>query len=596
MKDWIEKLQQALRSEWSHARQEHAQLRQLSQSEQQALGLVWPILRLTESSPLYGQQTELWLRTLGPELHGGLQSGDLVRIAPSIHSEGIPATVANVETRTATLVTKADELPPWLGQSDLVVSLDFDSRTYRNFLDGLEKCSEDPTNPLMEALMAGTDSANDSPERPGLYSFEALDDSQAAAARRAMRAQHLALIHGPPGTGKTHTICAILSELCLEKGRPLGLADSNAAVDHLTRSLIARGLDPLRLGSRYRIAPDVFQYSLHGRMAQHPNQAVLVQLEKEIRRSKGREKGQLVRESRRIRREIRMEIIQNAPLLTCTLGSFGRFVGDLDDLHTAVVDEATQAIEPAIWSVVPHLKRLVIVGDPQQLGPVVTQPGNLLERSLMNRLIDRGMEAPMLSVQRRMSDAIMALVKDRYGPDYRAHESVSMQHFELQGLLESAQVLWIDTAGYGAEEAKDSVSHSLYNHCEVRLVEQVVKSLFEQGIPEADIGVIAPYSAQVSRIAAAIPEVEVATVNAYQGREKPVIVCSFVRSNLDGDLGFVKDVRRLTVAASRAQSLWIGVGDSATLAYDSSFSALFEVIQSVGIWQTVWEWLFDEED
>ena len=87
-----------------------------------------------------------------------------------------------------------------------------------------------------------------------------------------------------------------------------------------------------------------------------------------------------------------------------------------------------------------------------------------------------------------------------------------------------------------------------------------------------------------------------ATVNAYQGREKPVIVCSFVRSNLDGDLGFVKDVRRLTVAASRAQSLWIGVGDSATLAYDSSFSALFEVIQSVGIWQTVWEWLFDEED
>ena len=190
----------------------------------------------------------------------------------------------------------------------------------------------------------------------------------------------------------------------------------------------------------------------------------------------------------------------------------------------------------------------------------------------------------------------MALVQDRYGPDYVAHESVSMQQLELRGPLESAQVLWIDTAGYDAEEAKDSLSHSLYNLCEVRLVEQVVKSLVEQGTPIGDIGVIAPYSAQVSRISTAIPEVEVATVNAYQGREKPVIVCSFVRSNLDGELGFVKDVRRLTVAASRAQSLWIGVGDSATLAYDSSFSALFEVIQSVGTWQTVWEWLFDEED
>ena len=382
-------------------------------------------------------------------------------------------------------------------------------------------------DPLMKALVDGADPER-SPKLPGLYAFEALDDSQAAAARRAMRAQHLALIHGPPGTGKTHTICAILSELCLEKGRPLGLADSNAAVDHLTRSLIARGHDPLRLGSRYRIAADVFPYSLHGRMAQHPNQAVLVQLEKEIRRSKGREKGQLVRESRRIRREMRMEIIQNAPLLTCTLGSFGRFVGDLDDLHTAVIDEATQAIEPAIWSVVPHLSRLVIVGDPQQLGPVVVQPGNPLEQSLMNRLIDRGMEAPMLSVQRRMSEAIMALVQDRYGPDYCAHESVSMQQLELQGPLETAQVLWIDTAGYDAEEAKDSLSHSLYNLCEVQLVEQVVKSLVEQGIPIGDIGVIAPYSAQVIRISAAIPEVEVATVNAYQGQARSV--CSFVRS------------------------------------------------------------------
>lgn len=596
MKDWIENLQSALRSEWSYARKEHAQQRQQSQSEQLALGLIWPIMRLTESTPLYGQQTELWLRSMGPELHGGLQAGDPVRIAPSIHAEGIAATVANVDLKTATLVTKAAELPPWLSQSDLVVSLDFDDRTYRNYLSGLEKCAEAPSNPLMKALVDGADPETESPELPGLYAFEALDASQAAAARRAMRAQHLALIHGPPGTGKTHTICAILSELCLEKGRPLGLADSNAAVDHLTRSLIARGHDPLRLGSRYRIAPDVFPYSLHGRMAQHPNQAVLVQLEKEIRRSKGREKGQLVRESRRIRREMRMEIIQNAPLLTCTLGSFGRFVGDLDDLHTAVIDEATQAIEPAIWSVVPHLSRLVIVGDPQQLGPVVVQPGNPLEQSLMNRLIDRGMEAPMLSVQRRMSDAIMALVQERYGPDYRAHETVSMQQLELHGPLESAQVLWIDTAGYDAEEAKDALSHSLYNLCEVRLVEQVVKSLVEQGISIGDIGVIAPYSAQVNRISAAIPEVEVATVNAYQGREKPVIVCSFVRSNLDGELGFVKDVRRLTVAASRAQSLWIGVGDSATLAYDSSFSALFEVIQSGGTWQTVWEWLFDEED
>ena len=107
MKDWIENLQSALRSEWSYARKEHAQQRQQSQSEQLALGLIWPIMRLTETTPLYGQQTELWLRSTGPELHGGLQAGDPVRIAPSIHAEGIAATVANVDLQTATLVTKA---------------------------------------------------------------------------------------------------------------------------------------------------------------------------------------------------------------------------------------------------------------------------------------------------------------------------------------------------------------------------------------------------------------------------------------------------------------------------------------------------------
>ena len=124
----------------------HAQQRQQSQSEQLALGLIWPIMRLTKP-PLYGQQTELWLRSTGPELHCGLQAGDPVRIAPSIHAEGIAATVANVDLQTATLVTKAAELPPWLSQSDLVVSLDFDDRTYRHYLSGLAQCAEAPSIP-----------------------------------------------------------------------------------------------------------------------------------------------------------------------------------------------------------------------------------------------------------------------------------------------------------------------------------------------------------------------------------------------------------------------------------------------------------------
>lgn len=594
MKDWIETLQSALKAEWAYALREHQQQRQLSQSEQLALGVIWPVMRLTETSPLSGQQQELWLRTLNADLHDGIQAGDRIRIAPSVHAEGIEAMVASVDMRTVTIVTRIETLPKWLEQSDLVISLDFDDRTYQSYLTGLQKCADMPEHPLIMSLIQGHDIDPEPTKPDDFYVFDQLDDSQANAARQALTARHLALIHGPPGTGKTHTICAILSELCREKQRPLGLADSNAAVDNLTRALIARGHDPLRLGSRYRIAKEVYPYSLWGRMETHPNQAALKLLEKEIRRSSGREKGQLVREIRQLRRDMRAEIIANAQIITSTLGTISREMGHLEGLHTAVVDEATQAIEPAIWSVAPHLERLIVVGDPKQLGPVVLQPGNLLAQSLMNRCIEKGSEAPMLSVQRRMSTAIMELVREQYGLEYQAHPSVAERRLPLTDALDSAQVLWIDTAGYDAEEAKDELSQSIYNACEVSLVERVVQELCQQGVDQSDIGVIAPYSAQVNRIQAVLPDVEVATVNAYQGREKPVIVCSFVRSNLDGELGFVKDIRRLTVAASRAQLLWVGIGDSGTLAYDASFSALFDVIQIMGTWQTVWEWLFDD--
>jgi superfamily I DNA and/or RNA helicase len=152
-------------------------------------------------------------------------------------------------------------------------------------------------------------------------------------------------------------------------------------------------------------------------------------------------------------------------------------------------------------------------------------------------------------------------------------------------------MLWVDTAGAGLDEQRDPQTRSLYNRGEVAIVVRAVGELIAAGVAPRDIGVIAPYSAQVSRLGAspALRDVEVATVNAFQGREKDAIVCSFVRSNPDGDLGFVADRRRLVVALTRARRYLLCTGDSATLASSPDFAAAFEVFLARDAWATVWE-------
>ncbi|MCB9746381.1 MAG: AAA family ATPase, partial [Alphaproteobacteria bacterium] len=269
----------------------------------------------------------------------------------------------------------------------------------------------------------------------------------------------------------------------------------------------------------------------------------------------------------------------------------------LPEIEIAVVDEATQALEPGIWVAVPWTRRLVLLGDPFQLGPVLTEPGNPLERSLLERLLEEGqLPMPALEVQHRMHRDIQALVAEIYGPRYRPHPAVA-EH-ALCDLIEitddplpAGPVLWVDTAGAGFEEQVDPASRSLFNPGEARLVEIAVGRLLAAGLPPADIGVIAPYSAQVHRLREALPPgVEVNTINAFQGREAEAIVVSWVRSNPERQIGFVADGRRLTVALTRARRALVLVGDGGvTLSRNPRFARLLEQLWEQGAATTVWE-------
>jgi superfamily I DNA and/or RNA helicase len=242
------------------------------------------------------------------------------------------------------------------------------------------------------------------------------------------------------------------------------------------------------------------------------------------------------------------------------------------------------------------VQRLVLVGDPHQLGPVVTQPDNILERSLLNRLLDSDLPLFPLNEQHRMNRSIQACVADVYDSDYRPTDAVAGRLLsDLPGVsaceATSRPVLWLDTAGAGLEEQRDPVTKSMFNPGEVKLVGLAVAELRAAGVKPEQIAVLAPYSAQIARLAT-LPQlegVEVATVNSFQGREQEAIVCSFVRSNDRGELGFVADGRRLTVALTRAKRHLFCIGNSATLASSPRYAGLLERLEQGNFLQSVWD-------
>lgn len=470
------------------------------------------------------------------------------------------------------------------------VRLRADPRTWVRYRKALERGAETKGALVRCLLQSEPDGGYGEGARlPGL------DPAQQDAAEAALRATSLGLIHGPPGTGKTRVIGALLQWLVGRGDRPWALADSNAAVDHLAATASARGLRVVRLGPMARIDPALAELSLDAQVAAGPMAQVIASLEREIARTDDfRARRDLLEELKELRRRAENHVLEQAQVLTATFGTLARLGDKLPPVHTVLVDEATQATEPAVWTVVPFATRLILVGDPEQLGPVSRVVGSPLETSLLQRLVDEGRPAPMLAVQHRMDTRLRELVADVYGPAYTDHPSVAHQPLDEHPGVSAAPLttqpaVFIDTAGSGLAEQVDPATRSLFNPGEVALVRQAVDSLLAAGLDKADLAVLAPYSAQVARLREELPGIEVATVNAFQGRERAALVVSWVRSNDDGELGFVADGRRLTVTLTRARSALVQIGDSATLSAVSRFARVVDTIAEQGGLVSVFE-------
>ncbi len=582
MSEHLKRLLDALEQERAWQEHEHLRLLKLGWSDRVAAGLSWPPLRELERTEVR-RGVELLLSAEGL-LHDGIGPGEAVLVAPLSRPDlGIQGTVLEVDPRAATvaLPQEPDFSPPY------AVTRRFDDLSFRRYAQALQRALL-LDSPLKRALL------NPRPlGPPDPVQLPDLDPAQLDAAAHALDPlRSLALIHGPPGTGKTFLLARLLEQLAKTEA-PWALADSNAAVDNLALAASARGLDVVRLGHPARISPAARHLGLEHRLEVGPFAQALKLLDRDIvrGRQRGERVGSLYKQRRDLAAQARRQVLDHAQVLACTFGSLARLAPELPRPVTAVVDEATQAIEPAVWVALPYVQRLVLVGDPHQLGPVVMQPGNPLQRSLLQRLVELQLELPMLQVQHRMRAELAELVRPTYGQRWTTHPTAAAQ--AVPAGISECPVVWIDTAGAGLDEQRDPVTQSLHSPGELSLIARVVQHLIQAGTAPEDIGVMAPYSAQIGRLQRALPGIEVATVNAFQGREKPVIVCGFVRSNPQGELGFVSDPRRLTVAVTRARAQWIGLGDSSTLASSPAFQQLFGQIEALGAWRSVWEPPFD---
>ena len=450
-----------------------------------------------------------------------------------------------------------------------------------------------------------------------------LNTSQQEAVAFAMSANDIAIIHGPPGTGKTTTVVDLICQAVANGERVLACAPSNTAVDNLLERLVNQRVPVVRLGHPARVHQTVRERTLDALVERHDAYSVIQDMLKEAQQLERRasrftrarpapgQKYQQRQEARELRRNARLmerslvaDVVADASVICATTSFDFTHVEDCR-FDLLVIDEACQSVEPGCWVPLKFADRIVLAGDHCQLPPTILSQEAAAEGyavSLMQRLVEHygDKTTRLLTTQYRMHKSIMRFSSDHfYDGQLKADESVATHRLsDLPAIREDAQdepVVFIDTAGAGWDEELEPQGLSKRNPEEGRLVLSQVSQLCEAGLSPRDIAVIAPYAAQVRwlRQHCEFDHLEIDTVDGFQGREKEAVVMCTVRSNSTGEVGFLSDARRMNVALTRARRKLIVIGDSGTLGADEFFQTLLAWFEAVGAYRSVWEFSQD---
>lgn len=608
----------------AQAAQFEAARQALGPRERVAAGLALGGLVLADATAgTLGRTAWVLARPGGEELDPTVSAGDPVLLTR--RRGGTEPVRGLVSRRTRRAVTVVFDEPPDEAFEDGELLLDrmLDETTHQRMLAGLAELesAKSGRTAAWRRLLAG-DGA------PIAGKTQAFDDPrlnapQREAVARALAAEELYLVHGPPGTGKTEVLAAIAAEAIARGSTVVACAASNAAVDNLVARLASRGVDAVRLGHPARVHPLLVEHTLEARAERHEKARIAAALTNEARQllrradratKQGRaadrfaearatrsEARRLFAEARTLARAAEDEVLAKAPAVCATLTGLAsqRLRGRRFAL--AIVDEATQATVPATILALVRAEKVVLAGDQNQLPPTVLSL-EAASAGLAKSLFERWQQlfpglSRMLEVQHRMHREIMEFPSTQlYGGRLEAHPSVASHLLaELPGVARdertAAAMVFVDSAGKGWSEECPEGGESRRNPGEAQRVVAEVRALRAAGLAARDIGVIAPYAAQVQLLRTLLPEEEldIDTVDAFQGREKEAICVSLTRSNDTGELGFCADVRRMNVALTRARRRLFVVGDSATVARHPFYAAFLEHTQATGAYRSAWE-------
>ena len=585
----------------------------LSLAEREARGLALADVEALDEAVLAGRALVTYGRPGRPLGASRIGVGALVRVELRREKrDDAPAGVVARRSRDRVAVAFDEPPPDWATSGRVSLELVPSPVTWERLSAGLRRVGSEDGKRWHAVLRGEVPRFLPRPRGPALPT--SLAPEQEAALDLADRALDLALVHGPPGTGKTTVLVEVIRRAVARGEKVLAAAPSNLAADNLLERLVAAGVDGVRVGHPARVVPALLDRTLEARVEGH--EAVLIaaglveealSLRREARkrrekrgpgrfseaRDAERRARELLAEARRLEDRAERDVLDRAPVVVATLTGVDAPVLSGRRFVLAAVDEATQAVEPAAILALLRANRAVLAGDHLQLPPTVISAeaaAGGLGVSLFERLAHAHGEAAMVTLveQRRMNEAIMRFPSQAmYGGRLRAHPSVAGWKLDEEPLL------FVDTAGTGFEEGTPEGSDSRHNEGEAELVAREVERILALGVAPGDVAVISPYDAQVQRLRQLLATrveggLEVDSVDGFQGREKDAVVVSLVRSNDLGEVGFLSDVRRMNVAITRARKKLVVVGDSATVARHPFYEAFVRHAQDVGAWVSAW--------
>ncbi len=603
-------------------------------------GVTWYPIKINSEELGYADYLQLEIeRTTHLDLPHQFSSGKNISLFSNQNSNeqvSISATIKVSFKNKLKIIVHDDELPDWCYEGKLGINITFDENSYTEMQLALDKVIIAQNSRIAELRETFHSSIppNFSAELDSIF-IQNLNQSQNNAIKKTLACKDVAVIHGPPGTGKTTTLVQAIRICTQSENQVLVCAPTNTAVDLLTEKLKEAGVNVIRLGHPARISEELINTSVDGQIQNHKNYSEIKNLRKnaeeyfkmagKYKRVFGKEEAQqrasyyneaknCIKEARLIEDFIVDDLFNTAQVICCTpVTSVNKHLTK-KIFNTLFFDEASQAIEPLVWIPLLKCNRIIMAGDNHQLPPVVKSlhaQKEGLSITLLDKCINFKNAISLLNRQYRMNIPIMKFSNSYfYNNELIADETVSTQMLvnEITEVdkINNSPIEFIDTAGCGLEEIQHPETLSSYNIGEAKIIfnhfSQLINwySNFKQN-NKLSIGIISPYKEQVNWFkenikelctnSLSIEELRINTIDGFQGQECDVIYISLVRSNSEQIIGFLNDIRRMNVAITRAKKKLVVVGDSATLSVNKFYESFINYCDENKFYKSAWEFL-----